>query len=49
MMRARDALIMGGIFGVGVAWVILNFRWIAKGMSSASREGKEEEDGEDKA
>jgi LPS O-antigen subunit length determinant protein (WzzB/FepE family) len=33
--RARNTLIMGAVLGIVVAWVVLNFRWIIKGMPSA--------------
>jgi hypothetical protein len=45
-MRARNALIMGAIVGVGGALVILNFKWIAKGMPSSSP-AKSDEDEEE--
>ncbi len=31
-MRMRNALLMGAILGTGLAWAVLNFRWLAKGM-----------------
>jgi hypothetical protein len=45
-IRARNALIMGAIVGIGGALVILNFRWISKGMPSSSP-AKPEEDEEE--
>ena len=37
---------MGAIVGIGGAWVVLNFRWIRKGMpsSSAARADEDEEE-----
>jgi hypothetical protein len=44
-IRARNALIIGAIAGVVIALVILNFKWIAKGMpSSAPVRTKEDEE-----
>lgn len=34
--RARDILIMGGILGVVVAWILLNFRWLWRSLSYKS-------------
>jgi hypothetical protein len=31
--KARNVLMMGAIAGIGIAWILLNRRWIAKGMS----------------
>ncbi|HEY40929.1 MAG TPA: hypothetical protein G4O18_03615 [Dehalococcoidia bacterium] len=46
-IRGRDAILLGSILGVGVAWVTLNFKWLAKGMPSSNvakrEEGEEEE------
>jgi hypothetical protein len=43
-MRARNALMMGAIVGVGGAWAILNRKWLAKTMSNSSAKADEEED-----
>jgi hypothetical protein len=40
--KARNALMMGAIIGIGVSWALLNRRWFAKGMSSQPE--KEDED-----
>ena len=45
-IRARNALIMGVIAGVVIAWALLNFRWIAKGMASSGT-AKPDEDEEE--
>jgi hypothetical protein len=42
-VRGRNAIMMGSIIGLCGAWVILNFRWIAKGMPSSSKVDKPEE------
>ena len=44
--RARNALMMGALVGIAGAWVLLNRRWIAKGMPSSktSTPEKHEED-----
>ena len=38
-------MMMGAILGLGIAFLVLNYKWLAKGMSS-SGEGDEEEDEE---
>jgi len=45
-MRARNALMMGVIAGVVIAWALLNFRWIAKGMplSGTAKPDEDEEE-----
>ena len=43
-MRVRNALMMGGIVGIGGAWAILNRKWLAKSMSNSSAKADEEED-----
>lgn len=43
-IRGRDAGVLGAIFGVGVAWVTLNFRWLVKGMPSSSFRRREEDE-----
>jgi hypothetical protein len=43
--RARNTLLMGAIAGMVIAWGILNYKWIIKGMPSSSP-GKPEGDGE---
>lgn len=49
-MRARNAVMMGALLGIAVAWALLNFRWILKVMSSMSSPQtpvrKEDEDSE---
>ena len=45
-MRARNALMMGAIVGIGGAWVSLNFRWIAKGMPRSSTPRRDEDEEE---
>jgi len=47
-VRGRNALMMGAVFGVGGAWIILNRKWLANGMPS-SAEALPEEDEEDNA
>lgn len=42
-IRGRNALMMGGLLGMGVAWVVLNRKWLSKGLSSFSTEKKESE------
>jgi hypothetical protein len=42
-MRERDAILLGGVLGLGVAWVTLNFRWLVKGMPSSNIRRREEE------
>lgn len=44
-VRGRTALMMGAVFGVGAAWVVLNFKWLIKGMPSSQAEvsAREEE------
>ena len=42
-MRLRNALMMGGIIGVGVAWAILNRKWLSKSLSSSSSKSEDEE------
>lgn len=39
----RTALLIGAVFGIAIAWVILNFRWLTKGFSSSADEDEEEE------
>jgi hypothetical protein len=46
-IRGRNAVMMGSIIGLCGAWVVLNFKWIAKGMPSASKVNKPEEDEEE--
>ena len=43
-MRARNALMMGGIVGIGGAWAILNRKWLSKSMSNSSAKADKEED-----
>jgi hypothetical protein len=40
---AMNTLMMGAIIGAIVSWILLNIRWIAKGMPSSPSK-KEEED-----
>jgi len=47
-VRGRNALMMGAVFGMGGAWILLNRKWLANGMPS-STEALPEEDEEDKA
>jgi hypothetical protein len=45
-IRLRNLLMIGAILGISIAWAILNFRWITKGMpptSTVSRNEDEEE------
>jgi hypothetical protein len=42
-IRLRDTILVGAVIGIGIAWVILNFRWLVKRVSS-SPEKKEEDD-----
>jgi hypothetical protein len=44
--RARNTLLIGAIAGIVIAWGILNFRWIAKGMPSSKPPAKNEGDSE---
>jgi hypothetical protein len=46
-MRARNALIMGTVVGVGGALIILNFKWITKGMPSSAAKPKEDKEDEE--
>jgi hypothetical protein len=48
-IRGRDAILLGSILGVGVAWVTLNFKWLAKGMPSSNARRREEEEEEETA
>jgi len=43
-IRGRDAILLGGIFGLGVAWVTLNFKWLANGMPSSNVPRRREEE-----
>ena len=46
-MRARNALVLGAVVGVGGAWILLNRRWLAKGMPSSNvdtSEGDEDDE-----
>jgi len=45
-VRLSTALMMGAIIGIAGAWVLLNYRWIAKGMPSSST-AKPDEDEEE--
>lgn len=45
-IRQRDAILLGGILGLGVAWVTLNFKWLANGMPSSNVRRREEEEEE---
>ena len=42
--RARNALMMGAVVGVGGAWVLLNRRWLVKTLSSSPSPKKEDEE-----
>lgn len=46
-VRARNALMWGVIIGLGGAFVLLNYRWIAKGMPASSPDLHGEDDEED--
>ncbi len=49
-IRGRDAMLLGGIIGVGVAWITVNFKWVIKGMPSTNvRRREEEEENEETA
>lgn len=41
-MRQRDAILLGAILGICGAWVVLNFKWLAKGMPSSDTHREEE-------
>ena len=41
-IRSRDAILLGGILGICGAWVVLNFKWLAKGMPSPATRRDEE-------
>ncbi|UCB42537.1 MAG: hypothetical protein JSV77_08790 [Dehalococcoidales bacterium] len=41
-IRGRDAILLGGILGICGAWVVLNFKWLAKGMPSSAVRREEE-------
>lgn len=45
-VKMRNVLIIGAVLGIVVAWIILNFKWILKGMPReiASRREEDEED-----
>ncbi|MGA3094418.1 MAG: hypothetical protein ABSD79_03420 [Dehalococcoidales bacterium] len=43
-MRARNALMMGAIVGIGLAWAALNFRWLTKGMPSSNKATPKEDE-----
>lgn len=43
-IRGRDALMMGALFGVGGAWLMLNFKWLTRGMGGGSNDEVEEEE-----
>lgn len=45
-IMVRSALMMGAIVGIGGAWAILNFRWIAKGMPRPSTPRRDEDEEE---
>jgi hypothetical protein len=40
-IRGRSALMMGALLGLGVAWVVLNRRWLVKQVSSSREEVEE--------
>jgi hypothetical protein len=42
-VRGRNAFMMGGIFGIGGAWLILNRKWLSKELLSLSKEKEEGE------
>ena len=46
-VRGRNAVMMGGIFGIGLAWVVLNRRWIAQSMRSGFATSQPEEEEEE--
>ena len=49
-IRGRDAMLLGGILGVGFAWVSVNFKWVINGMPSSNvRRREEEEENEETA
>lgn len=43
-IRLRNALSMGGVLGMGGAWVVLNRRWFTKGTESAGDSEPEEDE-----
>ena len=43
---AKNTLMMGAIAGIAIAWGLLNFKWISKGMPSSSQARTKEEDEE---
>ncbi len=45
-IQARKALMFGAILGLGGAWVLMNFKWIAAGMPSAGASGYRREEDE---
>jgi hypothetical protein len=42
-IRGRNAVMMGGVFGAGLAWALLNRKWIISGMPAAGSDHQEEE------
>ena len=47
-IRGRNAAMIGGVVGIGVAWVFVNRKWIANGMP-ADITTASGDDGEDEA
>jgi ABC-type transporter Mla subunit MlaD len=41
-IRARNALVIGGVIGIGFAWLVLNRRWLIRRMSAATEQNREE-------
>ena len=42
-LRGRNAMMLGAILGLGIAFLVLNYKWLAKGMPSSGEEDEEDE------
>ena len=47
-MRMRNAIMIGAMAGIALAWVILNFKWLRRKFTMAEEE-EEIEEGDDRS
>jgi hypothetical protein len=43
-IRGRNAVMMGGVLGIGITWVLLNRKWLANGMPAPPSPKREEDE-----